>query len=64
MVMMMMILMMMILVMILMTLMMMTHTLSRTQAFNILRYQTGQHYDQHYDYMPEDMYGPIKNNRV
>lgn len=38
--------------------------LDHGEFFNVLRYKQGQHYDQHYDYFPEDMYGKMDGNRM
>lgn len=37
---------------------------SHGEAFNILRYKTGQHYDSHYDYFEESGYGALDSNRL
>ena len=34
------------------------------EAFNILRYEHGQHYDSHYDAFPEKDYGKQTTQRV
>lgn len=34
------------------------------EAFNILRYDSGQHYDSHYDAFDEASYGKQMSNRV
>ena len=36
----------------------------RTQPFNVLRYQLGQHYDSHYDIFEPESYGPQSSQRV
>ena len=39
-------------------------TLPALQPFNVLRYQTGQHYDSHYDVFEPESYGPQASQRV
>lgn len=34
------------------------------QAFNVLRYETGQRYASHYDAFSPDVYGPQESHRV
>ena len=34
------------------------------QAFNVLKYEKGQHYDSHYDVFDPEQYGVQKSNRV
>lgn len=34
------------------------------QAFNVLRYENGQHYDAHYDVFDPESYGPQPSQRV
>lgn len=38
--------------------------LSVLQPFNVLRYQTSQHYDAHYDIFEPENYGPQPSQRV
>jgi prolyl 4-hydroxylase len=34
------------------------------QPFNVLRYESGQHYDSHYDIFEPESYGPQPSQRV
>ena len=40
------------------------HRRGWAQPFNVLRYESGQHYDSHYDIFEPESYGPQPSQRV